>query len=67
MKSIRSLLLGGLILVVLCCSLLATAPWNYISFTLPPDTIPLGVAVLDDSPDTDEMIPLGMARLNETP
>lgn len=61
MKSLRSLLLGALILGVLCCSLLATAP------THPGNTVFLGPTILDEDSSAEDSgwIPLGVATLDE--
>lgn len=65
MKSVRKLLLGALTVILLCCSLLATAPWNALPAWLPEGTIPLGVAHITEDISDGNTIPLGVAHLTE--
>lgn len=68
MKSVRKVLLGVLILGVLCCSLLATAPLN-LAPTDPGNTVFLGTATLDEdiSAEDSHWIPLGIATIYTDP
>ena len=67
MKSVRKLLLGALIVILLCCSLLVTAPWNALPAWLPEGTIPLGVAHITEGPCDDNTFFIGNAQLDSVP
>ena len=68
MKSVRKVLLGVLILGVLCCSLLATAPQNLAPTALG-NTVFLGTTTLDEdiSAEDSHWIPLGSATIYPDP
>ncbi len=68
MKSVRNVLLGVLVLGVLCCSLLATAPQNLAPTALG-NTVFLGTTTLDEdiSAEDSHWIPLGIATIYTDP
>lgn len=68
MKSVRNVLLGVLVLGVLCCSLLATAPQNLAPTALG-NTVFLGTTTLDEdiSAEDSHWIPLGSATIYTDP